>query len=319
MSNITTPSVASLTTYSSGKLSDAVSGLTSAPRKIRSGSPKSNQRAPHSYPKSNKQQKEERLETLTALHNISTLNGECRHTERDIIHGQKICCECGEHLDDVVDEDQECRYYGSNDNKHTSDPSRVQYRKNPDKGIRKDLERLQFSQEVIQLADQYYGEVTQGKIKRGNLRKGIMFACVFEAFKSLGKHQLPDHLKDIFCIQKRDMSQGLTYFSKGKPSREKTYSTPEHFIPKLCDKFNLKKDFVEEVLGLWKQVCENQGLSHSYPQSVSAGCIYYVLKKKNIDISPYDFGKVLGMSEITITKKAHEIDEVLSSLEIQTE
>ena len=86
----------------------------------------------------------------------------------------------------------------------------------------------------------------------------------------------------------------------------------------MCDKFNLKKDFVEEVLELWQQVCANQGLSHSYPQSVSAGCIYYVLKKKNIDISPYDFGKVLGMSEITITKKAHEIDEVLSSLEIQT-
>jgi transcription initiation factor TFIIIB Brf1 subunit/transcription initiation factor TFIIB len=284
-------------------------------RKQRSGSPKTSR--PHSYPKSLKQQKDEKIQKLTEIVNV-TLNV-CKHVERDCINGQNICCECGEHIEDVIDEDQEWRYYGSSDNKNNSDPSRVQYRKNPDKGIRKDLEKLQFSQEVINLADQYYGEVTKGDIKRGNLRKGIMFACVFEAFNALDKYQLPEHLKEIFCIEKKDICKGITYFNKGMPKREKKYLTPEHFIPKLCDKFSLKKDFVDEVVTLYKSVSTNPTLSRSYPQSVSAGCIYYVLKKKNIDISPYDFGKVLNMSEITITKKAHEIEEVLSNLEIAVE
>ena len=305
-------------------MSTTVTLATAAPtverkkKTIRSTSPKSISRVPHSYPKSVKQQRDEELARHTALLQI-TQQPACKHAERDMINGQYICCDCGEHIDDVVDEDKEWRYYGSGDNKNSSDPSRVQYRKNPDKGIRKDLERLQFSQEVINIADQFYSEVTKGEIHRGDLRKGIMFACVFEAFKELDKHQVPEHLQSIFAIQKRDMSQGLTYFNKGRLRRAKKHSSPEHFIPKLCEKFSLKKDFVEEVVLLYRSICKNPKLSHSYPQSVSAGCIFYVLKKKNIDISPHDFGKVLNMSDITILKKSHEIEDVLSSLEITTE
>ena len=313
MSDITsltnsTPCVQQATQQAPTKLSEAVT------RKRVSKSPKSTMR-PHSYPKSSKQQQEEKMEQLTLLSHQQ----ECKHLERDCVNGQNICCECGEHLEDVIDEDQEWRYYGHSDNKNSSDPSRVQYRKNPDRGIRKDLEKLQFSQEIINLADQYYGEVTKGDIKRGNLRKGIMFACVFEAFNSLDKCQLPEHLQDIFAIKKKDICKGITYFNLGMQTRVKKYTTCEDFIPKLCEKFSLKKDFVEEVLALYRSIKGNPTLSHSYPQSVSAGCIYYVLKKKNIDISPTDFGKVLNMSEITITKKSHEIEDVLSSLEISKE
>ena len=293
-------------------------------RKFKTKSPTTTIR-PHSYPRSSQDQKkidheEEIRDLVLQTQQTSISNGNsngCKHEQKENVNGQEICVDCGLHLGDLIDEDQEWRYYGNGDNKNSSDPSRVQFRKNPDKGIRKDLEKLLIPSQIANLADQYYFEVTNGDIKRGNLRKGIMFACVFEACKALDKPQTPDQLQKLFCIEKKDMSQGLTYFAFGRPKSEKKYITPEHYIPKTCAKFKFKQDVVEEVLNLYHTIKKSSSLNHSYPESVSSGCIYYVLKNKNINISAYEFGKMVGLSDITITKKANEIEEILSNMDYQ--
>ena len=237
----------------------------------------------------------------------------CLHTATEILNGVIECADCGEHLEDVMDQEQEWRYYGNSDNKNTSDPSRCQCRKNPDKGIRKDLEKLNLPTQVINLADSYYFEVTQGEIKRGNLRKGIVFACVFEAYKDINKLQLPDQLRKLFCIDKKNGSRGITYFFRNKKKTERQYITAEHFIPKICEKFNFTPEAVEEVLELYRHLkTKNQSLDHSYPQSVSSGCVFYMLKKKNVDITGVQFGKIVDLSSITVLKKTAEIEEIMN-------
>lgn len=220
------------------------------------------------------------------------------------------------HLDEIIDQDAEWRYYGAADNRCSYDPSRCQFRsKNPDKGIRKDLERLGLPSHVINLADQYYTEVTQNEIKRGNLRKGIMFACVFEAYKDINKVQMPDHLRKLFGIDKKNGSRGLTYFHRRRKRRgDRQYITAEHFIPKICERFNLTDEYTQQVLDLYRQLKnKSPKLDHSYPQSVSCGCVYYVMKRKNADISGEEFGKMVGLSSITVVKKANEIEDILNS------
>ncbi len=289
--------------------------------KLRSTIPSTQLKA-HSYPKTVKDQQQDEIDELlelasSALEKLAEKDIDiCTHKEKEYINGQEVCCECGLHLDDIVDEDQEWRYYGSNDNKNHSDPSRVQYRKTHDKGIRKDLEKLQFPQQVINISDKYYNEITNGEIKRGNLRKGIIFACLYEAYKDLGKHQTPEQLQKILCITKKDMSKGLTYFNVRKPKREKKYITAAHFIPKICERFNCKQEIVDEVLELYNMIKSSHQLNHSYPQSVACGCIFYVFRKRDKDISASEFGKKVELSEITVMKKANEIDEVLTQQEV---
>ena len=240
--------------------------------------------------------------------------GICKHKDTEVVNGVVECVDCGEHLDTVVDEDQECRYYGSSDNKYSSDPSRCQYRKSPDKGIRKDLEKLHLPPYIINTADQYYQEVTQNEIKRGALRKGIMFACVFEAYKQHNKTQIPDTLRLLFNIDKKNGSRGITYFRKRKRKSDDRYITAEDFIPKICEKFDFVPEAIQEVIDLYRQLkSKSPALDHSYPQSVSCGCVYYVMKRKNVDITGDYFGKKVGLSSITVIKKANEIEEILNS------
>jgi transcription initiation factor TFIIIB Brf1 subunit/transcription initiation factor TFIIB len=255
------------------------------------------------------------LKTLDCGADEDFLNdNSCNHTETEIVNGVVECVNCGVHLDTVIDEDQECRYYGATDNKYSSDPSRCQYRKSPDKGIRKDLEKLHLPPYIINTADEYYQEVTQNEIKRGALRKGIMFACVFEAYKHHNKTQIPDVLQALFKIDKKNGSRGITYFRKKKRKNDDRYITAEDFIPKICEKFDFVPEAIQEVIDLYRQLkAKSPKLDHSYPQSVSSGCVYYVMKRKNVDITGDYFGKKVGLSSITVIKKANEIEEILNS------
>ena len=203
-----------------------------------------------------------------------------------------------------------------NDNvKSANDHLRCQFRRTAEKGIKNDLVKLNISPEVIEIADTYYEEVTKGEIKRSNLRKGIMFACVFQAYKDLNKHQTPDYLQKLFKITRRTMSKGLTYFypRSTKRSGDNGYITAEHFIPRVMETFNVKQEHIDAALKIYDSIKDRIALfNSSNPQSVSSGVVYYYFKKINVDIPGKDFGKVVGLSEVTITRIASRIDELLS-------
>ena len=202
------------------------------------------------------------------------------------------------------------------DTKVAQDHVRCQFKRTAEKGIRTDLSKLGIAPDVIELADQYYYEVTKGEIKRSNLRKGIMFACVFQAYKDLNRHQTPDYLQNLFKITRRVMSKGLTYFypRSQKRSGDNGYITPEHFIPRVMETFHVNDEHVQAALQLYQQIKDKTTLfNSSNPQSVSCGLVYYYFKKINFPIPGGAFGKAVGLSEITVTRIASRIDEILNA------
>ena len=246
----------------------------------------------------------------------------CKHENTINENHIEICVDCGIALHNKLTTEAEWRYYGENDNNHSSDPSRCQYRKAVDKSIKKDLEKLDLTPEIINLSDELYFKVTKGDIKRGDLRWGIIFACVFEAYKMIGNPQTPISIQKIFnkvfAITKRNMSHGINYFRLGMPKEEKKdiqYITAEHFIPSILEKFDIKQEHTENILALYKEI-ENKSsvINRRNPQSVSCGLVYYYLKKLNADISVGKFGKIVGLSEITISNIMNEIDEVIYNI-----
>jgi transcription initiation factor TFIIIB Brf1 subunit/transcription initiation factor TFIIB len=279
----------------------------------------------HSYPKTREEEEELEVFSQLSLKFPSKFNeessdeeqpieNECKHSETVCRNGVQICQDCGEHVYEEMMQEQEWRFYGDSDNKNSSDPSRCQYRKQADKGIRKDLEKLNLPSEVIGIADSYYFQVTKGEIKRSNLRKGIMFACVFEAFKDLKKHHTPEDLQALFEIDRKSMSKGLTYFSLRSNRKHKEYITAEHFIPKIIRLCELQDECSEPIIKIYQKVKDKSSLlSRSNPQSVSCGVVFYYLKKLNHEISSSIFGKTIGLSEITVNRIANEIEEIIES------
>ena len=231
-------------------------------------------------------------------------NTECLHSETVSEHNFVYCKQCGLQISD----DSNGSEVGRND------AIRLQYKKMPDKGIAKDLEIYNLPLDVINLSDKLYASVTKEDIKRGNLRKGIIFACVFHAYHKLNKPQTPDTLQKVFNISRKNISKGLTYFCLGNKERNKTeYITAEHFIPKILEKLNIKQECLSECLQLYKSI-ENKSslLNRSNPQSVSKGVVYYYLRKLDSKFDLKKYSEEIQLSEITITRICNTIDNVLA-------
>ena len=248
---------------------------------------------------------------------ISEEDGCCKHTNTINKDNMTICIDCGENIEDDFCDEAEWRYYGSGDNVEASDPSRCQYRKVVEKGITKELLSMGFSVDVAEKANELYLLITKGDIKRSNYRKGIMFACIFHSFIHIGKPQTTEYIREIFKITKRNVSKGFTYYGLEMPKEKRdkyVYITAEHYIPKILSELNVKDEHINNVLALYNKIKDKSYiLNTSNPQSIGSGFVYYYLKKLNIDVNPSKFGKIVNLSEITISRIANEIQDIINT------
>lgn len=255
----------------------------------------------------------------------STTSSDCSEsscTHENIINekGRDTCTDCGEVIKRNISREKEWRYYGPSDSCHNTDPNRAQARKSSERNIFRDVENMGFDEKVVSLANEIYNQVTDGEIFRANSRKSIIFACIFHAFKLVGKPQSHERLIDRFRITKRTGLKGLKHVNLYAPKDSKirtTYITPVNLVEEIMDKFSASQSQKDEVRALYKKVKNRSSkLNRSRPQSVSSGMIYYWICYKKKDISLKDFAQKVGLSELTIYKIAREIAKVLGNPDI---
>lgn len=246
---------------------------------------------------------------------IELETGVCKHCET-VKDGDIISCvACGEVIKKVIAHDREWRYYGTNDSKRVNDPSRVQIRKIENRSIHKDVENLGFSESIVNEADKLYSQVTNGSIYRGNSRKAIVFACIFHSYKMHNNHQTPEKLITLFGLDRKNGLKGLKIVNVNAPKNSPIHAssiTPVHIIKDIMNKFQANDSMVDEVVSLYGNIKNRSSkLNRSRPQSVAAALTYYWICHKGIDISLKDFAKKVSLSELTISKNAKEISQVL--------
>lgn len=239
----------------------------------------------------------------------------CIHTnttyEKDILH----CDDCGEQMLIENTFDKEWRYYGAKDTKNSNDPTRVQMRKNEDKNIYKDVENMGFNHYVVEKANEIYHEVTKDNIKRGNSRKGIVFACIFQAYKLNGNPQTYESLIKHFTLSKKAGLAGIKHVSLNIPKDSDihtTYITPEHLIKDIIFKFKgATIDQYDEILKIYYSIKnKNTKLNRARPQSVAAGLVFFWIQNNHKNISIKDFTSMVNLSELTVCKMVKLIKSV---------
>lgn len=238
----------------------------------------------------------------------------CPHDNIIEEKGIGVCIDCGEEIQNKTTNDKEWRYYGSGDNKHYSDPTRVQQRKSEDKNIFKDVDGLGFSDNIVAKANRIYAQVTQEQIFRANSRKAIVFACIFHACKISGNSQSYEKLLKVFRLNKKIGLKGLKYVSFYAPKDSKirtTYITPINLIGEIMDQFTASKEQTKEVIDLYEKIKNKSSkLNRSRPLSVASGIVYYWITQKNKSITLKEFAKKVSLSELTINKIKKEIEEI---------
>lgn len=241
----------------------------------------------------------------------------CEHLNMNEDNGNVTCLDCGIEMEKNIIHDKEWRYYGQSDNKRTSDPNRVHLRKIEDRNIYKDIENMGFSDKIVSLANQLYLQVTKGQIFRGNSRKAIIFACIYHSFKVNGKPQTHDKLVKMFDLSRKVGLKGLKYVNLNMPKDSVihvTYITPVNLVEDIMDKFSATPEQKAEVIEIYDKIKNKSSkINRSRPQSVSSALIYYWICLKGLDISLKDFANKTDLSELTISKIAKEIAEILET------
>lgn len=240
---------------------------------------------------------------------------ECSHAIVTNDKGVVACIDCGKELEKNIYNAPEWRYYQQSDNKHTSDPNRVLIRKMEDRSIFKDVENMGFGDKIVSLANQIYLQVTKGQIYRGNSRKALIFASIFHSFKLQGKPQSHEKLIKIFELSRKISLKGLKLVNLNIPRDSPihtTYITPINLIEDIMDKFSANEEQKKDVTDIYNKIKNKSSqLNRSRPSSISAGIIWYWISKMHIDISLKDFASKIDLSELTISKIAKEVANIL--------
>ena len=250
---------------------------------------------------------------------ITTSPEECQHPRILMENSHKICESCGILMNKDLSFEKEWRFYGLNDTKHHNDPNRCHLRKIEEVSIFKDVDKLGFSEKIILYANTIYEEVTQKKIYRGNSRRGIIFACIFHAYKMNDLPQSCESLIKVFGIERKIALKGLKYVnlnaSKNSLFRHH-YISPEDLINEIMDKFYATPEQKHEVLELYKRI-ENKSslLNRSRPQSLSSGLVRYYIQKKGKDVPMSIFKSKVNLSELTINRIVKEIERIFEQEE----
>ena len=244
---------------------------------------------------------------------------ECQHKDIIAEKGFSLCKSCGIEVSQKIRYVKECSYYGTSDSKNSSDPSRCYIRKNTDRTIHTDLQDVQISEHIKDKANDIFHQVCN-RIRRANLRKGIVFGCVFFAFKYEGDPQSCDSLIKKFHISKKKAKEGLNFVNDNLPHRSPLLSihiTDIDLMREFMFKFNTSDEQCEEVIALYKTIKgKSSALVCRKPQSIAAGMIYYYTLLKRKPISIKEFIKKVNLSELTVIQTARECSRLFGTPEI---
>lgn len=239
----------------------------------------------------------------------------CKHVNIMEEAGVKTCYDCGCEISRDISCEKEWRYYGSEDTRKNSDPSRCHIRKSEEKSIFKDLESLGFSERIIKIANDIYNDVTNGKIYRGNSRKAIVFGCIFQTYKILGIPKSYENLREVFTLEKKICLKGLKLVTLNLPKNIDIitkYITPIELINEIMTKLNATQSQKNEISELYMKIKNKSPvLNRSRPQSIASSVIYYYLSKQDDNIKIKDFIKKVKLSELTINKLTKVIKSIL--------
>jgi len=170
-----------------------------------------------------------------------------------------------------------------------------------------------INNKIITEAKSLYSAISKIKISRGANRDGIIAACVYFSCKECNVPRSTKEIADIFDINITVMTKGCKSFNEimnlNKSGRNRIHHksiNPMDFIERFCDKLDI--DF-NKIISICNLCLKHNIISQNTPQSIAAGCIYYYIKKNNLDISKKILSEICKISEVTINKCYKKIDE----------
>jgi transcription initiation factor TFIIIB Brf1 subunit/transcription initiation factor TFIIB len=241
---------------------------------------------------------------------LKTFGEECLHleyiTERETI----LCLNCGLEL---TEKNWETMY----EKNIITDNTRCYTRKSKDPTVYQDLKNLNIDENIKDIANDIYVECCGTKIHRGCIRRSIVFAAVFHAYKINNTPQNFKKLIKEFNIKRKNALKGIKFINENAPTNSPLRSvciTPETHIKDFMHRFGTPEYQIQHVIDLYRRVKgKSSVMNSSRPQSIAAGLIYYYSLKTKRNVNIKEFTKTVDMSELTINKVSKECKRIFDA------
>ncbi len=228
----------------------------------------------------------------------------CHHTETIGENGGVICVDCGKILES---------YFLVDTPSTTKTVNRTKRRENT---IYNEIPSY-IAQDVKTVTVEIYEAVTEKRIFRNVFRRSIILACLHRASILKECPIFFDEMLELFNLKIHDANKGISFVAMNI-DRFPTYRIPfwndDICLNSIVVTTDLRsiKPCVERLFGVIKS--RSDLLNSSHCKSIVCGCIYFVIKYKNMHISLNQFSAKCGMAEMTIVKKYLDIYKILLKL-----
>ncbi|MDX1702423.1 MAG: transcription initiation factor IIB family protein, partial [Melioribacteraceae bacterium] len=148
-------------------------------------------------------------------------------------------------------------------------------------------------------------------ISRGNPKKGLIAACVYNACKRIGITRKPKEIAKLFGITQHYLTDGCKRLAKLLKMINMNYnvrkSSPEDFVPRLCKELNMKKCYIVMSTTIAKNIDKLNIASVPTPLSIASGSILLMSDLNNLNITRKMIAESFGVSESTVMKSYKKI------------
>ena len=175
---------------------------------------------------------------------------------------------------------------------------------------------------IIDDSFRYYDKISNIKTYRGVNRDGILAASIYIACSVNNNPRTSKEIADIFKLDNTSATRGcknaLSILGDlENEEQEKTVlhnSTPSSFIHRYCSKLSINQELTQLCLFIASIVEKSKLIPENTPHSISAGIVYFVCQKCNLNISKKMINAISKISEVTINKCFKKLEAVEDKL-----
>ena len=150
-------------------------------------------------------------------------------------------------------------------------------------------------------------QLSDAKLSRGDIRDGLIAACLFYSCKEYEVSRSPQEIGKICGVGTSNVTRGINLFYElMKNSRivdlNKYITKYTDFIERYCSNLELNAKLTQEIIALGKKVDDLKILTKNTPQAMACGCIFFIITMYGLGITKTNIAEKCGISVPTITK-----------------
>lgn len=175
---------------------------------------------------------------------------------------------------------------------------------------------------VVEQAKFYYKLISERKLSRGVIRKGLISCCILHSCKL---HNVTRSVKEISIICNIDVpiinktNKIFIEIMRDVLEKDNTlniYTSTQDLIPRYCNSIEFDKQLeyklIKSCLKLNKIITEEGILDGKTPSSVVCGIIFFITKQNKITFDNKKFVKNQKISIVTVNKVQKTIDSFVN-------